>query len=173
MTPKSIVRLILGILVAVGLLMFALPAIGIPKGVFLPPPVVYSGAKGITQGRVTGKRELESGNPFKVGTKVFLIDYSFRAPTPKRLGATGAGKPAAFTGTIGVEQGVFNSVQPGAPVPIRYEKTNPAVNGINAKGMGRGGDGFIGGWILFTIVALGLGFAIAPLFERIIRRDDF
>src|SRR5687768_11781029 len=99
MTIKSIVRFLMGVAIAGALLQILLPAIGIPKAMLLPPPIVFDSAKGMTTGTITGKRAAQSPNPFRSGDKVSDLDYQFTAPAPPRMGgAKTPGKPTKYTG---------------------------------------------------------------------------
>ena len=176
MTIKSILRFILGVVIAGMLLQLLLHAAGIPKSYLLPPPIVYDGAKGVTAGTITGKRAAQSPNPFRSGEKVYDIDYQFTAPAPPRIGgASAAGKPAKYTGSVRVDKCIHDQAIVGTILPIRYEATNPGINGVNAQWAGKrsgSGSSIVGTWLVWLLASVLLGFFISSLLERLLPRDD-
>ncbi|MBC8101571.1 MAG: hypothetical protein H7Z41_03155 [Cytophagales bacterium] len=176
MTAKSILRFVIGYVIAAVLMGLALPIIGIPRAQLLPPALVYTNARGKGSGIITGKRKEPTSNPFKVGESVYLVEYAFRAKAPDLLGAKGAGTNQRYTGTINVGQEEYARVEPKGIVPIRYEPTYPVISGINLPAFGRSGaqgSGLFSGWMLWLIPAVVLGYCIAPLLERILLRENY
>lgn len=179
MTLKSILRFIIGFIIAVLILSVAVPYVGIPKAQLYPPPYVYKNATGKATGYVTKVYKVPSADPMGTaeGVQDYLVDYQFRAPAWVGLGAPkGQGKNTLYKATVGVKQEISSQTKVGAAVPIKYEKTYPPINGINLPGYGRSftdGSGIYSGWILWFLGALVLGFLIAPLLQRIFLREDY
>jgi len=176
MTTKSLLRLLIGCAIAACLIIGILPSVGLPRAQILPPPMIYGQATGKTYGYVTKKKVEDSPNPFESGVKVFRVDYRFRATVPPNLGAKKVGKQEVYTGRAYVERGLYDGLQVGAQVPVKFEKTYPVINGINVKGGERSteqGSGLLSGWILYAIAIVVLGYCIAPLLERVMLRENF
>jgi hypothetical protein len=153
-----------------------LPFAGIPRAQLLPPALVYANATGKGSGVVTKRHWRPTANPFHVGDKVYLIDYAFKAKAPAILGTTGAGTYQRYTGTVKVEQEVHDRTAIGSVVPIKYEPTYPVISGINQPGFGRSGaqgSGLFSAWWLWMVLALVVGYMIAPLLERIMLRESY
>ena len=176
MTAKSVLRFFIGYLIAAVLMGLLLPQAGIPRAQLLPPPMVYSYASGKVNGVVTKKRSRETANPFHVGDKVYLVDYAFRAKAPYMLGAKGAGTSTQYTGEVNVDQETHDRAVVGMAVPVKYEPTYPAVSGITLPGYGKSGaagSGLLTAWWLWLVLALFLGYLIAPFLERIMLRESY
>ena len=165
----------IGVALAAVLLSIALPYINIPRSQLLPPALVYGEARGKTSGVVTNKRTRGAANPFKVGTKVYLVDYQFIAKAPAMLRESRPGTAKTYRGTVRVDQGSWNGLAPGSRIPIRYEPTYPTINGIDLAWGGRSeaqGSGLFSGWMLWALAAVFLGYMFTPLLERILPRGD-
>ena len=176
MTAKSVLRFIIGYIIAAVVMGLLLPFANIPRAQLLPPALVYANASGKGSGVITKKRWRETSNPFHVGDKVYLIDYAFKAKAPILLGAKGAGTIQQYTGTVKVEQDVHDRMAVGSVVPIKYEPTYPVISGINQAGFGRSGAQGIGlftAWWLWMFLTLVIGYMIAPFLERFMLRESY
>lgn len=176
MTTKTILRLLIGCAIAAGLIIGLLPQIGIPRAQILPPPTIYGQAKGKTFGYVTLKKREETSNPFKSGEKIYRIDYRFRATVPPNLGAKNVGKQEVYTGKAYIAKGLWDQLEVGSQVPVRFEKTYPVINGVDGRGGERStaqGSGLMSGWIFYAIGIVVLGYCIAPLLERVMLRENY
>ena len=174
MSLARVLRYVAGLLIASVLLFFILPIAGIPPSKFLPPPLAYAKADGLTPGRVTKKEVQPTGNPFKVGDHIYLVDYQFSAPDPLTRGETKPGPKQLHAGQIRVDGSVWgdadnpgkSGIQPGQLVRVRYDKTYPDISGIDRPDLGRGcgpGSNILSGWILFLVLDLGLGYLLMML----------
>ena len=189
MSPARIFRYILGVIVGAILLAILLPFFGVPRSHYLPPAWVYPKAQGVTRGYITGKFYDVTNNPFNVGGKQWHVNYQFRAKALGPRGEPGLGQPQVYYGTILVDNSTYDKVAlgedkntadkaipgtlipaaPGQAVRVRYEKTYPDINGIEAPWGSRSvgpGSNNLSGWIIWSIVALILGYFIMLLFER-------
>ncbi len=171
MSLNRVLRYLGGLAIATILLAIILPLAGVPPSKFLPPSVAYGNATGSAYGRVTKKDVQPTGNPFKVGDHVFLVNYQFYAPDPPPRGAVKPGPAQLRQAQIRVDESVWgdmdkpksNGIQPGQPVVVKYEKTYPDINGIVKPDLGRGcgpGSNILSGWILFLVLDLALGYLI-------------
>lgn len=196
MSSKAILRLLIGCAIAALILVFLLPAIGIPKSYLLPPPVVYGSATGKTQAFVTAKKSAQHPNPFRTTEKVYYVNYQFRATPPVTLlekpTEEEKKKKKVYKGRASVPVELYNTLRDPDPskkddpqnkmrpetVPIRFEKTRPDINAITQTPNGnylneQGGGSLLGSWLLF-IAGIGiLGYIIAPLLQLVILREDF
>lgn len=175
MNVRSLLRLLVGMVIAALLLAVAMPAVGIPRSHLLPPALVYQGALGKTRGVVTAHRHRETSNFFHVGDQVYFLDYRFPAKTPAGLGVARPGAWKAYQGSVRVDSGVQSAVKVGQEVPVRYEITYPDINGIDASWGGRSegeGSKLVSGWMFWAAGVLLLGYGISPLLERIWPRGN-
>jgi hypothetical protein len=175
-TAKSILRFLIGYVIASILMGLLLPKVGIPRAQLLPPALVYANATGKGSGVVTKKHWRPTANPFHVGDKVYLVSYAFKAKAPVLLGTTGGGKIERYTGTVKVEQEVHDRMQIGDVVQIKYDPTYPVISGINQPGFGRSGaqgSGLFSAWWLWMFLALLIGYLIAPFLERFMLRESY
>ena len=172
MSLARVLRFLGGLLIASVLLFFLLPIVGIPPSKFLPPNLAYAKADGLVKGVVTKKEVQPTGNPFKVGDHIYLVDYQFLAPDPLTRGETKPGPKQTHTGQIRVDETVWgdadhpdkSGIQPGQRVAIRYDKTYPDINGIDSLGRGCGpGSNILSGWIAFLVLDLALGYLLMLL----------
>ena len=175
MSLNRVLRYLGGLVIASILLAVILPLAGIPSSKFLPPNVAYGKATGSAYGVITQKEVQPTGNPFKVGDHVFLLDYKFKAPDPPARGETKPGPKALHTNQIRVDQAVWgdmdqpskSGVQPGQLLRVKYETTYPDINGIvSPEDLGRGcgpGSNILSGWLLFLLLDLVLAYLIMML----------
>jgi hypothetical protein len=150
-----------------------LPLVGIPRSKFLPPASVYANAKGETIGTITQKRRETTNNPFDVGGKMYFLDYTFYAKPVWPEGVVGA--KTQYGGTLRVDQSVYDGVQEGGPLHVKYEKSYPWINGVTDEDLGRSvgeGSNVLSGWILYVIASVILAFFIMMILERFGRRED-
>jgi hypothetical protein len=177
MTVKGVVRYIIGVALAILLLSFLCPLIGIPRAQIFPPGFAYANATGRTKGVVTSKRTAPTSNPFHVGEHMSLIDYAFRAPyTPLFLGPQKSEPDHLYTGTVKVANENYEHFQIGQTVPVKYETTYPVISGIDVPEAGRSGassSGLLSSWIGWTLAFLVLGYVIAPWLERLFLRESY
>ena len=169
MSINRVVRYLAGLIIASILLGIGLPLGGIAPSKFLPPPIVYSNAQGKSYGRVTGKVVAPTANPFIVGDHIWLVDYQFPARTPPVRGASAPGPIQVYHGSARVGEQTYNSVQTGSLIPkIKYETTNPDINGIDipsgatfsaGRSVGAGSN-ILSGWLLFALLDLVLAYGI-------------
>lgn len=174
MSLARVLRYLAGFFLASVLLFFALPFVGIPPSKFLPPNLAYAKADGLAPGRVTKKEVQPTGNPFKVGDHIYLVDYQFSAPDPLTRGQTKPGPKQLHLGQIRVDESVWGNadspgrsgIQPGQGVRVRYDQSYPDINGVDRPDLGRGcgpGANILSGWILFLVLDLGLGYLLMVL----------
>ncbi len=194
MSSKAILRLLIGCAIAALVLVFLLPAIGIPKSYLLPPAVIYGSAKGKTQAFVTLKKVAQHPNPFKSTEKVYYVTYRFRATSPVTLlekpTEEEKKKKKVYIGRASVPESLYTSLKDPDPakkedlqnkakpemVPVRFEQTRPDISAITSGGdflNDQKGGALVGSWILFFAGILLLGYLIAPLLQLIILREDF
>lgn len=191
MSPARIFRYILGVIVGAILLAILLPFFGVPRSHYLPPAWVYPKAQGTTRGVIIAKYYDVTNNPFNVGGLQYFVKYAFRAKSPGPKGEPGIGPVQTYYGIVRIRS-ANKSVYDGlplkidkykadqtvakvdiptypVPVPILYEKTYPYISGINTPWGGRNiaaGSNNLSGWIIWSIVALILGYFMMLLFER-------
>jgi hypothetical protein len=163
---------------ATGMLLSAsLPALGIPRSHWLPPPAVYALAAGQTAGTLTGKYAEPSSNPFRVGEQIYFVRFRFPARAPMTLGEKAAGRVRVYEGLVRVEAGDYKAAQIGERVPVRYEPTYPYVNGIpSLPGGGRGvgeGSAVLGGWLVWPAATLLGGYLLMSLLQGIAARRSY
>ncbi len=192
MSTKAILRLLIGCAIAALILVFLLPAIGIPKSYLLPPPVIYGSSTGKTIAYVTERKEGGNPNPFKTTEPVFYISYQFRAPSPENLlekpTEEEKKKKKVYKGHAMVPESLYSSVRNPAKkddpennkkpetVPVRFEKTRPDISGITEGGNflnDQKGGALFGSWLLFVGGILLLGYCISPFLQRIMLREDY
>jgi len=180
MSSKAVLRLLIGCALAALLLIFLLPAIGIPKSYLLPPPTVLQNATGKATAYVHKKSLGASPNPFKSGDTMHYIDYQFRATVPKTLldkpTAEEEKKKRVYTGEANVPENMYDSLKEGDTIPVRFETTRPDISAIDKPSTdpnSHGGASIVGSWILFIGGILFLGYLIAPFLQRIILREDY
>jgi hypothetical protein len=181
MSSKSILRFLIGFVIAVCLMSFIVPLAGIPRAQMFPPPFVYSNAKGKATGYITKVYDVASADPFgvSVGKRDYLVDYQFRAPAWVGLNAPkGEGKNTLYKGRVGIRQDDYEKAKQrvNTQVPVKFDPTYPPINGIDLPGFGRShinGASISSGWIIWFMVALLIGFMIAPLLQRIFLREDY
>lgn len=142
--------------------------IGIPASKFLPPPMVYNTAQGKAHGVVISKEVAPTGNPFKVGDHIYLVKYAFRAPPPFGRAAPKGAQTQRYYGEVRVaDETTYNALQPDDVIPaIKYEVTNPDINGIDDPNGGRSvgaGSNILSGWLIFLALDLALAFGIMML----------
>jgi len=184
MSLNRVFRYLGGLIIATILLGFLLPLVGVPPSKFLPPNLAYAKAAGSAWGRITKKEVQPTGNPFKVGDHVFLLDYQFSASDPPGRGQTQPGPKQTHTAQIRVDGTVWgdpdhphkSGVQPGQWVHVKYEPTYPDINGIDRPDLGRGcgpGSNILSGWLLFVLLDLVLGYLLMMLvLERFGAKED-
>lgn len=182
MSLNRILRYLGGLAIATVLLVVLLPLAGIPPSKFLPPSAAYAKAEGLAPGRVTKKEVQPTGNPFKVGDHIYLVDYQFSTPEPLVRGETKPGPKQPRTGQIRVDGSLWGDadhpdkggVQPGQRLAVRYDKTYPDINGIDGVGRGCGpGSNILSGWIFFLVLDLALGYLLMMLvLERLGTKED-
>ncbi len=180
MSLNRVLRYLGGLVIATVLLAIILPLAGIPSSKFLPPGVAYGKATGVAVGVITQKEVEPTGNPFKVGDHVYLLDYKFKAPDPPPRGQTQPGPKEVHQAQIRVDETVWgdmdqpkkSGVQPGQLVRVRYEQTYPDINGIiksigyspvDMTDLGRGcgpGSNILSGWLLFLLGDLVLAYLL-------------
>ncbi|MGI4790325.1 MAG: hypothetical protein ACRYFS_15920, partial [Janthinobacterium lividum] len=144
MSLNRVMRYLGGLVIASILLAVILPLAGIPSSKFLPPSVAYNNATGEAWGIVTKKEVQPTGNPFKVGDHIFLVDYKFKAPDAPARGQTQSGPKQIRTSQIRVDNDVWGDfdqplkggIQPGQLVHVKYEKSYPDINGIDKPDLG-------------------------------------
>ena len=174
MSLARVLRFFGGLLIASILLFFLLPIVGIPASKFLPPNLAYAKATGSAWGRVTKKEVQPTGNPFKVGDHVFLVDYEFYAPDPPVRGQTAPGPKQLHANQVRVDESVWgdmdhpkrSGIQPGQLVHVKYETNYPDISGIDRPDLGRAcgpGANILSGWIWFLILDLVLGYLLMML----------
>lgn len=194
MSSKAILRLLIGCALAALILVFLLPAIGVPKSYLLPPPVIYGTATGKTQAFVTEKKVAQHPNPFKSTEKVYYVTYRYRVPAPVNLlekpTEEEKKKKKIYTGRTTVAESLYRTLRDPDPskkedqenknrpetVPVRYEKTRPDISGITQGGNylnEQKGGALFGSWLLFVGGIVLLGYVIAPLLQLVILREDF
>ena len=163
MSLNRVLRYLGGLVIATVLLAMILPLAGLPSSKFLPPNVAYNNAAGIAVGVILKKEVQPTGNPFKVGDHVFLVNYKFKAPDPPPRGQVKPGPVQVHQAQIRVDESVWgdmdkpqsSGIQPGQLVKIKYEKTYPDINGIVKPDLGRGcgpGSNILSGWILLNAI---------------------
>ena len=171
MSLNRVFRYLGGLILATILLAVALPLVGIPSSKFLPPNLAYAKATGEAYGVILKKEVQPTGNPFKVGDHVFLLDYKFKAPDPPLRGQTQPGPKEVHQAQIRVDDTVWgdtdnpgkSGIQPGQTVLVKYEKTYPDINGIDRPALGRGcgpGSNLLSGWLLFLLLDLVLAYIL-------------
>lgn len=188
MSATRVIRYVLGVICGALTLAFVLPFVGIPSSHFLPPSHVWQKAQGVARGFLTSKYYDVTQNPFHVGDRQYFVNYEFYAPAPLPGGLPGTGKPVPYYGTVRLhDEGVYKHVAivhgtdlddvkakvkvPTYPIPIRvrYEKTYPDINGIDAPWGGRSigaGSNTLSGWLLWVLAAFVVGYFYMLLFER-------
>ena len=174
MSLARVLRYLAGFFIASVLLFFLLPLVGIPASKFLPPNLAYAKATGSAWGRVTKKEVQPTGNPFKVGDHVYLVDYQFLAPDPPVRGQTTPGPKQLHTNQVRVDESVWgdadhpnkSGIQPGQYLHVKYETNYPDISGIDKPDLGRAcgpGANILSGWILFLLLDLALGYFVMIL----------
>lgn len=181
MSSKAVLRFLIGCVIAGLFLIFLLPAIGVPKSYLFPSPVIYGQAKGKALGFVNQKKEGGNPNPFKTTETMHYITYRFAAEPPKNL----IEKPTpeevkkkrkVYVGRANVPQGYYENAKIGDNIPVRYEVTRPDISGVtipDGSMNDQGGAVLLGSWLLFVLGILVLGYAIAPLLQLVILREDY
>ena len=165
MSLNRVFRYLGGLIIATLILGFGLPLAGIAPSKFLPPPMVYNTAQGKAHGVIISKDVSPTANPFKVGDHIYLVKYAFRAPPPLGRGETKPGKTERYYGEVRVpDETTYNALMPDDPISaIKYETTNPDINGIDAPNGGRSigaGSNILSGWLIFLALDLALAFGI-------------
>nr|CAA9246099.1 hypothetical protein AVDCRST_MAG63-1676 [uncultured Armatimonadetes bacterium] len=164
MTLKRFVGYVICVIVAVVLLSFVLPAVGIPRSQILPPPMVYNTATGRAPGVISALRDKPSGNPFRVGERIYFFEYRFQARAPQSLGVAKPGTAQNYSGTARVTSSVYGAIKVGQPVNVVYDVTYPYINGIPGVGRSVGeGSNILSGWLLWAGAALVLGLGLFSL----------
>ncbi len=174
MSLNRILRYLGGLVIATILLAIVLPLAGVPSSKFLPPGVAYDKATGGAVGVITQKIVQPTGNPFKVGDHVYLLNYKFKASDPPLRGQTQPAPKEVHQAQIRVDDTVWgdtdhpekSGIQPGQLVHVKYEKTYPDINGIDRPDLGRGcgpGSNILSGWIVFLVLDLALGYLLMML----------
>ena len=174
MSINRVLRYLGGLVIASILLCIILPFAGIPQSKFLPPNLAYSKATGAAYGVITQKEVQPTGNPFKVGDHVFLLNYKFKAPDPPARGQTQPGPKQVHLAQIRVDDATWGDMdhpdkggaQPGQIVHVKYDTTYPDINGIDQPDLGRGcgpGSNILSGWLLFLLLDLVLAYLIMLL----------
>ena len=174
MSLNRVLRYLGGFIIASVLLVVLLPVAGIPPSKFLPPSVAYGKATGSAYGKITKKEVQPTGNPFKVGDHVFLVNYQFKASDPLVRGELKPGPKQLRTNQVRVDEGVWgdmdhpntSGIQPGQTVIVKYETTYPDISGIAKPDLGRGcgpGANILSGWIIFLVGDFALGYLVMML----------
>lgn len=202
MSAARILRFLVGVLIAAVLLAIVLPVVGVPSSRFLPPAHVWNVAKGYTRGEITDKFYTESGNPFTVGAHAYHVDYAFNAKPPAGAQAGGKQAPVVYgqvvvdkneydavqmhKGDTTASNAKSNDkipVVPGQNVRVKYEVSAPDINGVeallvNSQWVAWGGRSTVGaaatfgGWLVWVVVALALGYGIMLVLERFGGREN-
>ncbi len=203
MSAARVIRFVVGVLIAAILLGIFLPILGVPSSRFLPPAHVWDVAKGYTKGEVIDKFYAVTNNPFNVGGQLYYVDYAFygKASTPNPQ--TTSSHPQIYRGEVKVDKNEYDAVQipkedtaagnakgsqkvavvPGQYVRVKYEVTNPEINGtqalsVNGNWVAWGGRSVMGaasmlsGWLVWVVVALALGYGIMVVLERFGGREN-
>ena len=177
MTVKSVLRFLIGYLLASLLMAVLLPAIGVPRAELLPPAIVYSNASGVGKGVIVSKQKDFTANPFHTGDAVYLVRYAFRTNAPKILGNSNVpGQSTRYYGLLNVDAPIYDSMKEQDIVSVKFEPTYPDINGLTSPDLGRsGGPGSaaFSGWLLWIVVAVVLAYLIAPLLERFMLRESY
>ncbi|MBC8142076.1 MAG: hypothetical protein H7Y38_11625 [Armatimonadetes bacterium] len=192
MSTKAILRLLFGCAIAALILIFLLPAIGIPKSYLLPPGVILGGAKGKTVAYITGKNTGQNPNPFRSTEKVWYVNYQYRVTPPENLlekpTADELKKKKVYKGHTSVPEELYNRVRNPKKVsepqndalpetvPIKFEVTRPDISAITKDGTfgnDQGGGALLGSWILFFLGIFILGYMIAPLLQKVMLREEY
>ena len=170
MSFKTVLRFLIGVLIAGILLQILVPLLGIPQAQLAPPMIAYNRANGQAKGIITSKRDAATPNPFRVGDKIYFVSYQFAAIAPAvAWDKAGAGKPKKYTGETPVSASAYEQAKVGAVVPVKYEKKWPVISGINSPNGGRseqGGAGLFSLWILWAMLTLVLGYLLMTPIER-------
>lgn len=176
MSVKRVLRFLAGLIVASLLLWFILPLCGIASSKFLPPGVVYNNATGVAHGVVISKNQSPTGNPFNVGDHVYQVIYAFRAPPPLLKGQTKPGPTVRYYGTARTDGPTFDAVKEDDVIPrIKYEKTYPDINGIDAPNGGRSigpGSNILSGWLLFVLLDVVLAYGFMVILEQFTDKEN-
>lgn len=196
MSIARVLRFLVGTVIAAILLAIVLPFVGVPSSRFLPPAHVWTVAKAYTRGVIVDKFYSESGNPFTVGAHNYHVDYAFNAigPFGKARPCTGEVMvdkneydavllPKGDRMADSAKSGDKIPVVPGQAVRVKYDAAVPEINGVeallvNSQWVAWGGRSIAGasnalsGWIVWSVVALALGYGIMLLLERFSGREN-
>lgn len=203
MSVARLVRFLVGIVAAAILLAIVLPFIGVPFSRFLPPAHVWDKAQGYARGVVTDKFYSVTGNPFNVGGRLYFVDYAFYGKAAQGSAGAKSATPPTYYGQVKVSKDEYDAVLvpkdsaqtgkanasdkvavvPGQDVRVKYEVSNPEINGTtalleNSNWVTWGGRSVTGaannfsGWLVWVIVALALGYGIMLLLERFGGREN-
>lgn len=176
MSVKGLLRFLIGFCIALGIFSIAVPFANIPRSQLFPPIFVYPGIKGRIEGVVTARRDLPTSAWFRMGDRDYFIEYAFSVAAPKILGGPPEGKMTRYTGSVGVSAADFEKVKDKQAIPIRYDQTDPDINGVETAWGGRSGIGasrMISCWFLWFIGIAAVGYMIAPLIERVALRESY
>ena len=176
MSVKSLLRFVIGFCIAVGIFSFAVPFAKIPRSQLFPPVFVYPSIKGRTTGVVTARRNLPTSAWFRMGDREYFIEYAFSAQSPPILGGPPPGRMTRYIGSVGVSQADFDKVKDKQAIPVRYDPTDPDINGVDAPWGGRSAVGAsrgVSGWVFWFIGMVALGYVLAPLIERVALRESY
>ncbi len=201
MSITRVFRFIVGTLLAGVILGFLLPVAGVPSSRFLPPAHVWDRAQGYGRGVATGKHYDVTGNWFNIGAHLYFVSYTFKAP-PFAPKDAKPGPAQDYTGTVRVEQADYDDivlpedakraeykaqqtvpVVPGQYLRVKYETTDPQINGVVARyDQGRwvqwggrsidGDSALFSGWLGWVFLTLALGFGIMMLLERFAPQEN-
>ena len=176
MSVKSILRFFIGFCIAVGIFSIAAPFAHIPRSQMFPPFFAYPSAKGRAVGVVTKRINLPTSAWFRQGDHDTFIEYAFSAKAPDMLGGPPMGKVTKYKGSVQVLQEDYDKVKDNQQLPIKYDLTNPEINGIAAPWGGRstvGGSRVLSGWVLWFFGMVAVGYMLAPLIERVVLRENY
>ena len=171
MSGKRIIRFIIGLALSLVIVPVILPFCGVPRSQYLPPQWVYAQATGKTKGVVLSERYAVSNNPFQVGVRLFYIDYVFLAKPPSGP----IKKPQHYYGEVQVDKATYDAVNPNQTAPIKYEVTNPNVNGIDIPTVGEGcnpANNILGPWLIWLGVVFALAVVFLLIFDRMGDKED-
>lgn len=176
-TVKTVIRYLIAFVIVVLAMALILPLVGIPRGMMFPPPFVYNNATGRTTGVVAKKHKEASSNPFRVSQYNAYVDIEFRAPyKPVLFGDPKSDDKKLFTGKVPVTDENYARYKVGMPVPIKYDKDYPQINGIAMKEGGQalmGPANLLSGWLIFFGIAIVLGHVLSPWLERLMLRESY
>lgn len=175
MSGKRIIRFFLGLLISVATVPFILPLFGVPRSHYLPPMWVYNAATGTAGGIVTDKHSEASNDPFRIGDRLYFVDYKFSARPPTKTAQGDPNHMQDFTGEIMLEHETYHNILVGQPAPVKYEITYPDINGINSANGGEGctpPNTIRGPWLIWLGLMIAVAVGIMLIFDQIGTKED-